>query len=389
MKKFLLMILAFITAFAFATCGGQEKDKEQNESSSTETVQIVDRVIAVWGNILVENRELNGVTAPTGFESVKRGDSGEGWTSDVLSVNFYDGNDLSDYSEVWFALKTVNCYFRFMGESEALETDSWIYFHLTQTGNNVWTVELTVDGVVYMTLVEQSGNTVRRLLYDDGWSSADGGSVVIYHKGDGTQASVYSTELLGVKKPYDPQISAGATKVAERAIALGDNILVENSETESVTMPAGFSVVKRADSGNGWKSDALPMNFYDSTDLSDYSEVWFALKIENSVIELQYNIRNNTASEGVKSSVQKEFNSWVYFHLTQTSANVWTVEITVDDVVCATLTGQSGNSVKTLLYDDGFNSVDGEAVLICHKDGNVTASIYSTEILGVKKTTEA
>ncbi|MBQ8429897.1 MAG: InlB B-repeat-containing protein, partial [Clostridia bacterium] len=240
--------------------------KPYDPEISEAATQIMDKPIAVWGNILAENTDLNGETAPTGFTTVKRSDSGTGWTSGELSVNFYENTiDLSTYSEVWFALKAVNGYFNFVGGIAQLKTDSWIYFHLTQTGDKVWTIEITVNGVVYGTLTNQNGSTIKDLFYDNGSNSTDGGAIYLRRDSDGTTASLYLTEVLGLEKLYDPEISEDATQIMDKPIAVWGNILAENTDLNGETVPTGFTTVKRSDSGTGWTSGELSVNFYDST----------------------------------------------------------------------------------------------------------------------------
>ena len=96
-------------------------------------------------------------------------------------------------------------------KATTIEDAKWIYFHLTQTETNVWTIEISIDGVAYKTLTNQDGtarssnttklptNGLSTILYGDGNKETDKGWVLFMREADGTTVNFYCTEVLGVK----------------------------------------------------------------------------------------------------------------------------------------------------------------------------------------------
>ena len=94
---------------------------------------------------------------------------------------------------------------------------SWLYIHLTQTGETwdgytLWRIETSIGGYVCTTIEGQTGryydddrptNSIARLLWDEGFSSPDGSSIMIYNfipEGSPLSLSIYCTEVVGIKK---------------------------------------------------------------------------------------------------------------------------------------------------------------------------------------------
>lgn len=177
---------------------------------------------------IVENEDLGGVKAPTGFSTVTRYDvrqEGVGaWESSALWNYNYDKTDLKDYAEVWFAAKAVNAYWA-LGKNDKVASPNWdflvgngigaspwVYVHLKQTGQDylgyiLWDIEVSIGGYVFARIESQSGkpidkdrtiNSLARMLWDEGFGSADGSTVLFYS--ENTKSSVfYCTEVVGVR----------------------------------------------------------------------------------------------------------------------------------------------------------------------------------------------
>ncbi len=177
---------------------------------------------------LVENSNLNGMRVPEGFSTVARYDvrqEGAGaWETSALWNYNYDNTDLRDYGEVWFAAKAVNSYWA-LGTNDKLEspnwaflqdagigTSPWVYVHLKQSGKDrlgyiLWDIEVSIGGYVYAVVEQQSGkpidkdrpiNSIARLLWDDGFGSEDGSTILLYSE-EPKSSVFYCTEVVGVK----------------------------------------------------------------------------------------------------------------------------------------------------------------------------------------------
>ena len=174
-------------------------------------------------------------------------------------------------------------------------------------------------------------------------------------------------------------VAATAVKAFDYAFNPSAPHLVSNADLGGVTAPAGFTSVTRRDAGSNWTGSALHANNFAITSLSMYSEVWFAIKIANARL-----VFVNMADDYAKDS-------WVYFHLTRLADSEWKIEVSIDGKVYATIENQSGaqlnasqqpsNSLATMLYDGGYGSADGNAILIYFVRS--APILYSTEVLGV------
>jgi hypothetical protein len=82
----------------------------------------------------------------------------------------------------------------------------------TWDGFTLWTIELSIGGYIVTTIVEQTGryidddrptNSIARLLWDEGFGSADGNAILIYNFGPYDKLdptlSIYTTEVRGVR----------------------------------------------------------------------------------------------------------------------------------------------------------------------------------------------
>ncbi len=320
--------------------------------------------------------------APFGFNGITRFDTA---TNKAMWVAGYNTKDLSAYEEVWFAIKIVNGTLE--TKAGAKTTNSWIYFHLTQTADSVWTIEMTIDGEVYETQTKQSGteyhntsvqkaNSLATILYGNSYQSADG-AYVLLNNNSGATMTLYATEIMGYEIPWAPEISKYAEKTLESALGSthSTNPLTKYEGTDDTTAaPAGFNAITRFETT---KNGVMWMAGYNTQDLSAYEQVWFAVKVVNGTLK---------TNRGEKAT-----NSWIYFHLTQTADSVWTIEMTIDGKVYETQTNQSGteyqntsvqkaNSLATILYGNGYSSADGAYVFLNNNSG-ATMTLYSTEVV--------
>lgn len=172
---------------------------------------------------ILSNPNLGNLKAPLGFSRLSRFDAkttppGTPWTSGNLWHHNWDQTKLTDYKDVWFAAKLQNANWVYTHNRDAEITPaSWLYIHLTQTGETwdgytLWRIETSIGGYVCTTIEGQTGryydenrptNSIARLLWDEGFSSPDGSSIMIYNfipEGSPLSLSIYCTEVVGIKK---------------------------------------------------------------------------------------------------------------------------------------------------------------------------------------------
>ena len=381
-----------------------------NPEISEDATKISDSAFRTDSNfkgIVANTDDLGDVSVPNGFTTISRFDSTaedtattNPWTSGSLNANAINKTELSAYEEVWFAITLQNAFFNISGLG-AYTPNGWVYFHLTKVGAELWKIEISINGET-TTQNNQSGtaidantptNAISTIFTGGGFAAADSGYVLIYHVGQGT-ASLWSTEIVGVKSEYNPNIPTTAEEATTSVIGnwSGFDYTDPVTDTNGVTAPKGFSTVTRYDSKASWTSGVLDANCYDKTDLSAYSEVWFAVKVVNGVMQVGV----NGVGEKTTKATTLEDAKWIYFHLTQTATNVWTIEITIDGVAYKTLTNQSGaehadavaklptNGLSTILFGSGNKETDQGWVLFTREADGTTVNFYCTEVLGVK-----
>ncbi|MBQ9714314.1 MAG: leucine-rich repeat domain-containing protein [Clostridia bacterium] len=375
-----------------------------------------DRLLTQWSGVEI-NTDLNGVAVPNGFSSVTRFDSKtEGdyaWTSSALLYNNFNRTDLSNYSEVWFATKMVNGRL-YITPDASYQKDSWIYFHLTQTGETLWTIEVTVDGEVLAKVENQNGeelsthqsiNSLARILWDNAWSSEDGSSVLFYHNNEGKQVSLYCTEVLGLHVcSFEKYVSlgngylqlgcvCGATSgdlipfdyvIPEDAVYVRDSIWRDDKYALSVTTnepaPVGFINVVEFDwmynhMGYATTHRDFPVFILSDQDLSGYSDIYFAIKIENGK---GFYVR-------LKGFI--ECSDWMYVHYQQAEDGTWSLSLQSPDGYAAenVQTGLTGNDIKTWMQYSQTNGVNGSGFYPQRMDETQESIVYMTEVLGVVK----
>ena len=183
---------------------------------------IVDSPLAIndadQAQILVGSNP-NGVKAPDGFYTVTHYNSkttppGTPWTEGNLWYYNWNRFRLTDYSEVWFAIKVENGFWAFVHETDKNYNTPWMHIYLKQIGETddgftKWYVEASIGGYVYSSIAEQSGryvddnrptNSLPRLLWDEGYGSPDGSAILIYLYEKNKPVNLYCTEVCGIKK---------------------------------------------------------------------------------------------------------------------------------------------------------------------------------------------
>ncbi|MBO5026938.1 MAG: Ig-like domain-containing protein [Clostridia bacterium] len=160
------------------------------------------------------------------------------------------------------------------------------------------------------------------------------------------------------------------------------NTLVDNADLGDVEVAEGFERLTRRDSSSGWTGNVLGEGYYNRSNFGMYTDLFFAMKVVGG----QYYYCGKTVLT----------EEWMYFHFTQTSKNIWAMEITLNGELFATQTDIDGdlnkgainaplNSLGCLLYRTGWN----DGFLISRISGSTdTVSIYSTEVLGIQKPKE-
>jgi hypothetical protein len=209
------------SAFIFGNHDGKRADNV-SEKSMLVSESVLLKEEQARRQVLV-NEDLSSVRIPGGFSKLTRFDAktqppGTPWTEGNLYYYNWDQTKLTDYGEVWFALKLKNAFWVYTHARDLEHTPkSWMYVHLKQTGETwdgftLWTIELSIGGYIVTTIVEQTGryidddrptNSIARLLWDEGFGSADGNAILIYNFGPYDKLdptlSIYTTEVRGVR----------------------------------------------------------------------------------------------------------------------------------------------------------------------------------------------
>jgi hypothetical protein len=252
---------------------------------------------------------------------------------------------------------------------------------MMQTGEALWTIEVSQKGNVICTANNMSGNR-------------DGGAYVynaldailfgvpstgFYIGADSGSLTVYFTEVRGITsvvepepepEPEEPEVELIGEKIAESATLVGQLKVGDQhgTATTEIAAPAGF--------GNVYKYVEVREAFhganYSDLCLTDYSVVTFAVK----------------ATKMRMNSDWDESNEWLVFTMTQTSEAFWTIVVTKKGEVIHTATEVNGTR------DDGNYAYNTLASILYGKsdyiawnvDGTVT--MYVTELRGISTVEE-
>ncbi len=186
----------------------------------------------VTGGIVAEKMYSTSKTGKKAYESAAKIALPEGyekvWQAPLDSNGqkhgmYMPSNDLSEYSEVNFAIKTGASYAFGGAVTTVKKLNNWIYFSLTQNSTGTWNLTVTSDETVVWTAENLTAN------YNAGEYTKGAITAILY--GDPTKGytpigakneNFYFTELRGVKKPVElkgdlvtESLFIGATKLEE------------------------------------------------------------------------------------------------------------------------------------------------------------------------------
>ena len=327
-------------------------------------------------NLTLSNNEA-GITAPEGFNSVTNffSASGNTWSSKILSSGDFAGADLTAFSEVWFAIAIEGGHFTNTADNwKNLDADNqlvWVSFHLTQTATETWTVEIKVDGVLYNTFADKPGKTIYNIIENN----YSGLRLVIYQQTannlSNADVNIYATEVLGV---FQTGISENAEKVWDHiwnTYYFTGGGQPEGAYSEEAA-PEGFSKV----SEYTWtgKDFAGKYGHFNASDISGYSDIWFAMKATAPGNIYLQGAPSNGAITG----------EWVYVHYHQVSDGVWTKDYRTASGFYSPSTNHVNITGTKLTDIIGWKSGVNQGSYP-NAEAGVTATAYFTEVIGVKK----
>ena len=303
-------------------------------------------------------------TVPAGFENVYKY-TGSG--SNIHGMHFTNKN-LDNYEKVTFAIKATSIL---LGTNGWDTSNNWFVFTLTQTGEALWTIEISKDGQIIHTATNMSGNKQTDAY---GYNALDsilyGIPAPEYYVGAVNGViTVYFTEVRGISNVVEPEVGPIGT-VIEKTL-FDPTTEFAGAPTTEETVPAGFENVYKY-TGSG--SNIHGMHFTNKN-LDNYEKVTFAIKATSILL----------GTNGWDTS-----NNWFVFTLTQTGEALWTIEISKDGQIIHTATNMSGNK-QTDAY--GYNALDSILYGIPAPEYYVGAvngviTVYFTEVRGVSNVVE-
>ncbi|MBO5277198.1 MAG: hypothetical protein J6B05_00925, partial [Clostridia bacterium] len=324
--------------------------------------------------------------APTGFNKVSKITSSTAWTA-TLSSGAFSEVDITNYSEVWVAYKAVNGKFTqtkpAWKDIDSNAASDWVYFHFTQTGETndsgylLWDIEIIKNDTVWGIIEDQhcngTVNTVKNLI---DYHENDNGRIVLYHgayNGTGiATAEVYATEIRGILKDGDVEDTDKTIEIPEEAIAVraypwrDDKYTTGKNEILTEGAPDGFTQVLK----HTWSADKNSEYTYcfDTTlDITQYSDLYFATKLENGTHVYVRNGGGHYAGQG-----------WLYAHYHQVSAGVWQPTFASEDGYYAAPSATiSATTIKALIESNLYGHADSTGM------GTIS---YWTEILAKSET---
>ena len=286
---------------------------------------------------------------------------------------YMPSNDLSEYSEVNFAIKTGASYAFGGSVTTVKKLNNWIYFSLTQNSNGTWNLTVTSDETVVWTAENLTAN------YNAGEYTKGAITAILY--GDPTKGytpigakneNFYFTELRGIKKPVG-EIISDRVYGAKKSGTLGEK------EVTDMPSPEGFEKVWSATAGSqGSGYYYLRGEYYSPKVISDYAEVHFAVKTG-----YQYTFDTET----------KSITDWMLFSLIQNEDETWELTVTtLDGKILHTASGLTSNkssgdyvagSLNVILY--GNTKKSGYIPMVKEQNG----VFYFTELRGTLKPVQA
>ena len=310
-------------------------------------------------NLKMENVIAANAKVPYGFKKVwqYKGINGEGH----IHGKFYAGEPLTGYSSVNFAIKTTGT---FILDDGTTQTGIWLYFNLTQSGENSW--DVTVKNIAGTILYKGAGlsgyygestvytsNALNAILYGNR-------STGFYVSGN-ADTMTYFTEVRG-ELPAKPIVG----DIIDEKLYSANGIKV-NETTEEI--PSGYEKVWQVNNS----SNPLHGQYLSNKVLTGYTEVNFAIKTNGNYV---FNGWNSSSDES---------HSWLYFTLTQTDENIWTIKAkTRDDKVVFSGDGFKGYSDS---LGSGYTRYSLNAIMYGVTGSfGPTGDCWFTEVRGVPKT---
>lgn len=310
---------------------------------------------------------MNNVTAanvkmPYGFKKV--------WQHKMSGTDIhggmFSGKVLSDYKEVRFALKSnagIKCgEFNPWTITNRGDESVWTYVTLTQNDDATWNLVAeqncktiyTVDKLAATASdATYTANSLNALLF--------GGNFGFYPTVKNAGDYIYYTEVRG-ELPAKPIVG---DIIDEKLI--NANGITGEATTEEI--PSGYERVWQVNNNSG---GVLHGQFLSNKVLTGYTEVNFAIKTNGNYV---FNSWNSSSDES---------HSWLYFTLTQTDKNIWTITAkTRDDKVVFSGDGFKGYSDS---LGSGYTSYSLNAIMygVAGIFGP-TGDCWFTEVRGVLK----
>ncbi len=308
---------------------------------------------SVMQNVIAANAKV-----PYGFKKVWQYKM-EGTS---LHGKMFSGKELSAYSSVRFALKSAGTIY---AGGQTLNGGVWTYITLTQNSDKTWNLKAEQNGATVYTK-ENIPATIAD--YQQGVYTADSlnailyaGSFVFYPIVKNAGDYIYYTEVRG-ELPAKPITG----DIIDEKLYSANGIKV-NETTEEI--PSGYERVWQVNNNSG---GVLHGQFLSNKVLTGYTEVNFAIKTNGNYV---FNSWNSSSDES---------HSWLYFTLTQTDENIWTITAkTRDDKVVFSGDGFKGYSDS---LGSGYTSYSLNAIMygVAGIFGP-TGDCWFTEVRGVLK----
>ena len=307
---------------------------------------------SVMQNVIAANAKV-----PYGFKKVWQYKM-EGTS---LHGKMFSGKVLSAYKEVRFALKSAGTI---SAGGQTLNGGVWTYITLTQNSDKTWNLKAENGATVYTkenipaTIDDKqqgvyTADSLNAILY--------AGSFTLYPQVANVGDCIYYTEVRG-EIPAKPITG----DIIDEKLYSANGIKV-NETTEEI--PSGYERVWQVNNNSG---GVLHGQFLSNKVLTGYTEVNFAIKTNGNYV---FNSWNSSSDES---------HSWLYFTLTQTDENIWTITAkTRDDKVVFSGDGFKGYSDS---LGSGYTSYSLNAIMygVAGIFGP-TGDCWFTEVRGVLK----
>ena len=311
---------------------------------------------SVMQNVVAANAKV-----PYGFKKVwqYKGMYGDGY----IHGKFYAGEPLTGYSSVNFAIKTTGT---FILDDGTTQTGIWLYFNLTQSGENLWDVTVkNMAGTILYKGTGLSGHYGESPVYTNNALNAIlyGLRQTGFYVSGNADTMTYFTEVRG-ELPAKPIVG----DIIDEKFINANGI---TGETTTEEIPGGYEKVWQYKGmyGNGY----VHGQGYSAMPLTEYSSVNFAIKTTGTFI-----FDDKSTQTGI----------WLYFNLTQSGENSW--DVTVKNVAGTILykgAGLSGYYGESTVYtNNALNAIlYGLRQTGFYVSGNADTMTYFTEVRGVLK----